>query len=386
MLLGPVFLAIGAVATSVLNASGRFAAAAAAPIVYNLAIIAAALFLTQSLGIRALAIGVVVGSLAHLLIQVPGLRRMGFHYEPIATLGDSAARQTLKLMGPRAVGLGASQITFVVVTSLASTLGTGAITAWNASFTLLQIPIGVIGVPLGVVVFPSLSRDAAVGREREYVDLVTRGLRLLLYVMIPIAGLGAILRRQVVSILFPGLGSAGIEMTANALLFLLIGLAAHATIALLARSFYARQDTRTPVVAAILAVVINSLLAVVLVGPLGLSGIALAIAIAAWIEAVVLLVLLTRRLPTLGVGDLVRVALEAALGAVVSGAVALFALYRIDDLVGPDPAWIALVAQSVVVGVVFGVVYLALSLALRIPELPSIISVMTDLLRRRGRS
>ncbi len=386
MLLGPVFLALGAVATSVLNANGRFAAAAAAPIVYNLAIIGGALFLAPALGIRGLGIGVVAGSLGHLLVQLPGLRRIGFRFEPLLDLRDAAARQALKLMGPRAIGLGASQITFVVVTSLASTLGTGAITAWNAAFTLLQVPVGLIGVPLGVVVFPSLSRDAAVGREREYVSLVTRGLRLLLYVMIPIAGLLAILRRQAVSLLFPRLDPALVEITANALLFFLIGLAAHAAIALLARAFYARQDTRTPVAAAVLAVVVNSTLAVVLVGPLGLSGIALAIAIAAWIEAVLLLLLLTRRLPTLALGDVVRVALEAALGTVVAGATGLLVLYAIDGFIGEDPGWLALAGQSIVVSVAFGLVYLALSLALRIPELPSMISLVTDLLRRRGRS
>jgi len=386
MLLGPVFLALGAVATSTLNASGRFAAAALAPIVYNLAIIGAALLLAPSLGVRALAIGVVVGSLGHLLVQIPALRRIGFHYVPVADLGDGEARQALRLMGPRALGLGASQITFVVVTSLASTLGVGAIVAYNAAFTLLQIPIGVIGVPLGVVVFPSLSRQAAVGLDVQYVDLVTRGLRLLLFVMVPIAGLLAILRRQVVTVLFPGLGIDAIELTANALLFFLVGLAAHALIALLARAFYARQDTRTPVGAAILAVVVNCALAVVLVGPLGLGGIAIAIALAAWLEAVVLLVLLTRRLPTLGLADLVRVGLEAGVATVVSGGLALVALYAIDGFIGPDPGWLALVVQTIVVSVVFGAVYLALSLVLRIPELPSIISVMTDLLRRRGRS
>ena len=78
-------------------------------------------------------------------------------------------------MAPRALGLGASQITFIVVTALASTLGAGAITAFNFAFTLLQIPIGVIGVPLGVVVLPSLSREAAVGREHEFAALLDRG-------------------------------------------------------------------------------------------------------------------------------------------------------------------------------------------------------------------
>jgi len=386
MLLSPVFLALGAVATSVLNASGRFAAAAMAPIVYNLAIIGGAVLLGPSLGVQGLAIGVVVGSLGHLLVQLPGLRRLGFRYEPVAALHDDQARQALRLMAPRALGLGAGQITFVVVTSLATMLGTGAVTAFYAAFTLLQVPVGVIGVPLGVVVFPSLARVAAVGREAEFVGLVTRGIRLLLYVMVPIAGLLAILRRQVVTVLFPGLGSVYIELTANALLYFLGGLAAHALIAVLARAFYARQDTRTPVAAAILAVAVNTVLAALLVGPLGLAGIATAIAVAAWLEAVVLVVLLTRRLPSLGLGDIVRVGLEAALATVVASALGLVALYAIDGLIGPHPGPIALVVQSFLVAIAFGAVYVGLSLALRIPELPSMISVMTDLLRRRGRS
>ena len=388
MLLSPIFLALGAVATSVLNAGGRFAAAAIAPIVYNLAIIGGAVFLAPSLGVGGLALGVVCGSLGHVLVQLRGLGRLGFNYQPEVELRDEHARDALKLMAPRAVGLGAGQITFVVVTSLASTLGAGAITAYNIAFALLQIPIGVIGVPLGVVVFPSLSREVALGRVNEYVGLLTRALRLLLYVMLPIGGLMAILRRQVVTLLF-GYGrfdAASIDLTANALLFFVVGLAAHALIAVLARAFYARQDTRTPVLAAILAVVVNTTLATLLVGPLGLGGIALAIAAAAWIEALALLALLARRLPGFELPDLGRVGLEAALGTLIAGAVGVGVLYAIDGLIGPEPVKIALVAQGVLVSAAFGATYLALSFALRIPELPSIVAIMTDLVRRRGRS
>jgi putative peptidoglycan lipid II flippase len=375
MLLSPIFLALGAVATSVLNAGGRFAAAAIAPIVYNLAIIG-------------LALGVVCGSLGHLVVQLRGLGRLGFDYQPEIDLRDRHARDALKLMAPRAVGLGAGQITFVVVTSLASNLGAGAITAYNIAFTLLQIPIGVIGVPLGVVVFPSLSREVALGRLTEYVGLLTRALRLLLYVMLPVGGLLAILRRQVVTLLFDygRFDAAALELTANTLLFFLVGLAAHALIAVLARGFYARQDTRTPVAAAVLAVVINSTLATILVGPLGLGGIALAIAAAAWIEALVLLWLLATRLPSFSLADVGRVALEAALGTLIASAVGLGVLYAIDGLIGPGPSKLALVGQGIVVCAAFGAAYLGLSLALRIPELPSIVAVMTDLVRRRGRS
>src|SRR6185436_8000745 len=101
MVLGPIFLALGSLVTSVLNARGRFAASAIAPIVYNLAIIGAAVLLVPSLGVTGLAIGVVAGSLGHLLVQVGPLRGLGFRYEPRIELTDPEARHALRLMAPR---------------------------------------------------------------------------------------------------------------------------------------------------------------------------------------------------------------------------------------------------------------------------------------------
>ena len=92
-------------------------------------------------------------------------------------------------MAPRAIGLGATQITFIVVTALATTVGVGALADFNFAFALLQIPLGIIGVPLGIVVLPSLSRNAAVGEEASFATLLTRALRLLVYVMVPITAL-----------------------------------------------------------------------------------------------------------------------------------------------------------------------------------------------------
>ena len=87
-------------------------------------------------------------------------------------------------MVPRAIGLGASQLTFVVARSLATTIGVGAVTAFSIAFSVFQIPIGVIGIPIGVVMLPSLSRDLARGDVTSYVSLVTRALRLILWVML----------------------------------------------------------------------------------------------------------------------------------------------------------------------------------------------------------
>ena len=388
MLLSPIFLALGAVATSVLNAGGRFAAAAIAPIVYNLAIIGAAVLLAPTLGVDGLALGVVAGSLGHLLVQLRPLARLGFRYEPHIDRADPQARKALALMAPRAIGLGASQITFIVVTSIATTLEVGAVSDFNFAFALLQIPLGIIGVPLGIVLLPTLSRDAAVGREDAFAALLTRALRLLIYVMIPIAVLGGLLRFPVVEILF-GSGQIApddLQLIAVTLTAFLIGLTAHAMIAVLARAFYARQDTVTPVAAAVGAVAINCTLAVILVGPLGLPGIALAIAIAAWVEAGVLLAILYRRLPHFELRGLGRVGVEAIAGSVVAGVAAYVVLGLIGDRIGADPGRLLLALEIVAVSIVFGAVYARLSVALRIPELPSIVEVMADVLRRPNRS
>jgi putative peptidoglycan lipid II flippase len=392
MVLSPIFLALGAVATSVLNAQGRFAAAAIAPIVYNLAIIGAAVILAPSLAGVGLAAGVVAGSLGHLLVQILPLRGMGFRYEPRIDAADPAARRAFALMAPRAIGMGASQITFVVVTALATTVGVGAVTAFTIAFTLLQIPIGVIGVPLGVVLFPSLSREVAGGDQDGFLALLQRALRLLAVAMIPIAVLAAILRIEVVALLFGGFEADTIRQTATTFLAFLIGLLAHASIGVLARAFYAHQDTVTPVIAAVGAVVVNTTLAVALVGPLGLPGMALAIAIAAWLEAGALVVALRRRLGRLGLATVASVALRSLLAALVAGAVGYVVYGLIGPILVPDPATAGragipgLVAVIAVVSAAFGVSFAGAALALRIDDLRSIVGLMVDALRRPRRS
>jgi putative peptidoglycan lipid II flippase len=392
MLLGTIFLALGAVATSVLNARGRFAAAAVAPIVYNLAIIGAALIIAPSMGVVGLAIGVVAGGFGHLLVQLPQVRALGYRWAARIDTADTAARRALALMAPRAIGLGATQITFVVVTALATTLGVGAVTSFTIAFTLLQIPIGVIGVPLGVVLFPSLSREAAVGNVDEYVGLLTRAMRVIVFVMIPVAALSAILRTETVALLFGAFTADAIALTAVTLLAFTIGLVAHSLIAVLARAFYAQQDTLTPVLAAIGAVVVNTTLAIVLVGPLGLPGIALAIATAAWLEAATLLVLLLRRVRDLDLRDVGWVALRTAVATAVATVVSVVVQAWLGGALLTDPVTgglsqiPGLLVTIAVVTTAFGVLFVPLALALRITELRSIVGLVFDALRHPRRS
>ena len=262
-------------------------------------------------------------------------------------------------------------------------------TDFNLAFALLQIPLGIIGVPLGIVVLPTLSREAAVGRESAFASLLTRALRLLVYVMVPIAVLTAVVRQPVVEILFGGgkIDQADLDLIAVTLVGFVIGLTAHALIAVLARAFYARQDTATPVAAAVGAVAVNCTLAVILVGPLRLA----------------------RHRPRHRDRGLARGPRPA--GDPPRPAAALRARrsrpgrgrgrrrQRRGRAGGRRASWPASTARSAaqpgrvlsivvvaVVSVAFGAVYAGVSVALRIPELPSIVGVMADVLRRPIRS
>ena len=218
--------------------------------------------------------------------------------------------------------------------------------------------------------------------------MLTRALRLLIYVMVPISVTAAVVRQPFVEVLFDSgkVSQENLDLIAFTFAWFLIGLTAHALIAVLARAFYARQDTVTPVVWAVAAVAINTTLAVILVGPLGLGGLALAIAVAAWVEATALIVVLRRRLPVFPLAGMGRVALEALGASAVAGAAAYLALQVVGSWLGADPGRLILLVEVLLVGIAFGLVYAAISLALRIPELPTIVGVMADVLRRPRRA
>jgi putative peptidoglycan lipid II flippase len=388
MLLSPILLALGALATSLLNAKGRFAASALAPMTYNLAIIASALFLAPIMGVTGLVVGVVAGSACHLGVQLLPLRGVGFRYAPRLDLRDPDARAAILLMVPQAIGLGAGQLTFLVVTSLATTIGVGAVSAFYFAFSIFQIPIGVIGLPIGVVMLPSLSRDLARGDMASYVSLVSRALRLILWVMLPLAGLTIVLSREVITFLFRSarFDERDVTLTAGALLFLTLALTSESLIAILARAFYARRDTCTPVAAAVLAVVLNVSLAILLVGRFELAGISLAIAIGSWTEVAVLLVVLDRRVGAFRPRELAGSGIAALGCAVAASLVALAARTALQGMVGGDTSRVIILAELVVPAGLAGLAYLGLSRLLRIPELDTIVRLLSDAFGRPARA
>ena len=149
MLLSPLFFGISGMLTGVLNARQHFLAPALAPLIYNLSIILAALFFARSFGVYGLAWGVVIGSAGHLLVQLPALRAVGMRWTPSFDVFGEGVRDVLTLMGPRVVGLAATQVNFLAVIFFASFVSDEAISAMNYAFLMMMLPVGVIGMEIG---------------------------------------------------------------------------------------------------------------------------------------------------------------------------------------------------------------------------------------------
>jgi putative peptidoglycan lipid II flippase len=382
MLLSPVFIGLGAVVTGLLNSYNNFAVPALAPLVYNLSIILAAIFVAPFLGVEALAIGVVVGSLLHLAIQLPSMRKVGSRYDLIMDLRSPAVRSVALLMGPRTLGLAAGQLNLIVSTVLASGLREGSVTAYNYAFQLSQIPVGIVGVAL----FPTLSRDAALGNVSEIRRQVSGALRIITFIALPVTAIMVVLREPLTSTIVQyGLFDAeAANRTAGALLFFALGLAAHSAVQILVRAYYAMHDTRTPVFWALVAVAVNIPLMTFLVGPMGIEGLALSISVTASIEVLGLIWALR--------GDLKRIDGEVILRSVArafvaSVAAALLMLGGLSVLEGAVPAFVEAPAGRLITLLLLSgagiAIFVLVAGALRSPEL---VTLRGLLLRRFARN
>ena len=381
MLVSPVLIGMGAVVSGILNSYQQFTIPSLAPLAYNLVIIGAAIFLAPIIGIEGLAVGVVIGSAAHLAIQLPSLSRVGRRFELRIDIDHPGVRKVARLMGPRMLGLAAGQLNFLVSTILASGLAAGSLTAYNYAFQLSQLPVGIIGVSVATALFPTMSQDAALGRIGEIRRQVAGAIKVLIFVAAPLMAVMIVLREPLTSVFYQyGLFSQeATARTASALAWFAVGLIGHIVVHVLARAFYAMQDTRTPVTWAIVAVAINVPLMVLLVGPMGIEGLALALSISSVIEVIGLLWSLRGRLEGIDggaiLGSLLRAGLAALAAGIVMGA-GLAALTAVAPDVMADP--LGRLVALVVLSAAGGAAFIAVAALLRSPELRQ----LRDALRR----
>ena len=304
-----LFVSLAALAMGILNSMRAFAAPALSPLMFNVFIISCAVFVSPMLAepIIGVAIGVVAGGAAQFAMQLPGLalRKMlfGLRFEP----GHPGVRRIGTLMLPYLLGLSATQLNILVSTILGSHFEGGP-TYLFYGMRLIHFPLGVFGVALATAILPTLSTQAAAGALDELRKTLGFGLRMILFIIVP-AMIGLILLRVPIVHLFFEHGkfsAADTQGTAVAVLCYALGLWAFAGVRIIAATFYSLQDTKTPALAAVAAVVSNLILSLLLMRPLGHAGLALATAIAAMINGSILVTVLNRRLGGVDWGSVLR--------------------------------------------------------------------------------
>jgi putative peptidoglycan lipid II flippase len=260
-------------------------------------VIAGALWLAPSWGVQGLAAGAILGSVLHLAIQVPGLIRYGFRWQPLLDARNPAVRQVARLMGPRVLDLGVFHLTLLATTNLASRLGPGRVSALEWGWDAMQLPETIIGTAFGLVAFPTLAELAARRDADGLRRTLGESLRMVLALAIP-ASVGLILLgRPLLALLYQRgeFDATATEMVYVALRFYALGLAGHACLELVARAFFAGQDTVTPLFLAVASAAASIGLGILLMQPLDYAGLALANSLAVTAEVMGLLIILRRR-------------------------------------------------------------------------------------------
>jgi putative peptidoglycan lipid II flippase len=284
-----LFISLASLASAILNTWSRFAIPAFTPTLLNLSFIVFALWLAPYFDppVLALAAAVFVGGILQLAFQLPHLARLGLLPRPRLHLRDAGVWRVLKQMGPALFGVSIGQISLLINGIFASFLVTGSVSWLYYADRLMEFPTGVLGVALGTILLPSLSRSFAEKTGGEYSRLLDWGLRLTLLLALP-AALGlAILAVPLIATLFHhgAFGEHDVQMTSHALMAYSVGLVGLILVKVLAPGFYARQNITTPVKIGVLTLVATQAMNLAFVYPLRHAGLALAIGLGACLNA-----------------------------------------------------------------------------------------------------
>ncbi|HAE85448.1 MAG TPA: murein biosynthesis integral membrane protein MurJ [Anaerolineaceae bacterium] len=292
-----------------LQANQHFLLPALAPIFYDFGQIFGAVILAPSesyhlggitlpafgLGVEGLVYGVILGALLHLLIQVPGLLKYQFHWQPHLKLREAETLKVLKLMGPRVLSMLFIQLIFVVQDNLASRLAVGSVTALTYGWWIMQVPETLIGTAIATAVLPTLSEFFNQGEIERFKAQIEKAAQAMLTLTIPIAAIGAVVILPVIQALLGFTLSEAARVAVVTRIFL-FGIMGHALVELYVRSFYAMQKPRTPLLGSALTFVIFLGISLLLTPSMQAAGIAAANTIAYSIQALLLLVLLNQQL------------------------------------------------------------------------------------------
>ena len=287
-----LFISLTSLAGGILNSYSKFAIPAFTPTLLNFSFIAFTLWLVPYFDppVKALAWAVFAGGLLQLGFQLPYLKKLGMLPKPRLNLKDPGVWRVLKLMGPAIFGVSIGQISLLINMIFASYLITGSVSWLYYADRLMEFPTGVLGVAVGTILLPSLSKNHSNGDPVEFSRLLDWGLRVTLLLTLPCALALALLATPLVSVLFyHGAFSANdVAMTAQALMAYSLGLLGLVLVKVLAPGFYAKQNIKTPVKIGIVTLLATQVLNISLIYPLRHVGLALAIGLGACLNALLL--------------------------------------------------------------------------------------------------
>jgi putative peptidoglycan lipid II flippase len=248
MLLSPFLFGLSSLFSAFTQVKQKFLSFAIAPLLYNIGIVIGILFLYPSLGILGVIFGVILGAFFHMLIQIPSLLSVGRFPRLTKNIDWKMISQVVKQSLPRTLGLSITNIIFISMSAIASMLVVGSISVFQLSYNIQTTPLMIIGISYAVAAFPTLSKLFEEEKKEEFISLIHRATRNILFLSIPAALFFIVLRAQIVRILL----GAGVfswndtRLVAGALALFSISVTAQSMILLLVRGFYAQGNTKTP--------------------------------------------------------------------------------------------------------------------------------------------
>jgi len=403
-LLSPVIFTVSNVFGSILNSQKKFLIANLAPVLYNLGIICGLLFLFPVWGLKGLGWGVIIGAVLHLLFQVFESVRFGYSWQPAMDLKDQAVKKIGKLFLPRIFGLDTSQLSLLIGSVIGSFLTVGSIAVLNLANNLQAVPVGIFAISVAIAAFPALSESYALQDLAGFVKTLKNSITQILFFIIPISILMLLFRAYIVRLVY-GAGKFSWEstiLTFNTLGVFVFALFSQALAPLLARAFYARQNTKIPVVIGLASMALNVTLSYffalriysihINLPPIifslqtgGVVGIALGFAIASIINVLALFIILRQQLGkdlnnTPGVIKdfdlgLTQDVIKILAASVIMGIVGYTSIYLLAPLVNTRTG-LGILIQSGLSVLLSVIVYIYLGLKLKLPEASSLINFL----------
>ncbi len=377
------FIALVALCMGILNSFRHFTAPALSPVMLNVAMIAAALTLRNYFAqpITALAVGVLAGGVLQLAMQWPALRKFGVKFKFSFNLRHPGIKQIGLLMLPAILGAGVGTINVFVGTVLASLLPGGSVTYLFYADRIMEFPLGIFAIAIGTAALPSFSRHVAAGQMDDLKSNISFSLRLLLFLTIPAMVALMALHLPIISVLFQrgAFDAQAAVYTGQALFCYALGLWAYAMLRVLVSAFYSLQDSRWPMKAAIITLLVNVLCSLILMYPLKHNGIALAGSISAIVNILLLAFVLRKK-----IGSFLDAAFYSSLRKIIISSLGMLGVILLIEFIKPwntNAAFPTRLTYLIIAIGAGGVSYFAFAYLLQIQEMHSVVQQLKKRLR-----